>query len=88
LAGKLVGWWNLAGITTLRTGQPFSVTFSPSLPGITERVKAQLRAEFFTMPNHANFQNPRSNISSPSSVGKITGADDPRQIQFGLKILF
>jgi hypothetical protein len=151
LTGKLVGGWNLAGITTLRTGQPFSVTFSPSLPGwiasradvvnvgsldsgtrsinkwfdpsgykvpapftygnsarnllfgpgqvvfdmsllkdtsITERVKAQFRAEFFNMPNHANFQNPGSNISSPSSVGKITSADDPRQIQFGLKILF
>jgi Aminotransferase class-III len=151
LAGKLVGGWNLAGITTLRTGQPFSVTFSPSLPGwiasradvinvgsldsgsrsinrwfdssgykvpapftygnsarnllfgpgqvvfdmsllkdtsITERVKVQFRAEFFNMPNHANFQNPGSNISSPSSVGKITSADDPRQIQFGLKLLF
>ncbi|HWB98195.1 MAG TPA: carboxypeptidase-like regulatory domain-containing protein [Bryobacteraceae bacterium] len=150
-AGKLIGGWNIAGITSLRTGQPFSVTFSPSLPGwigsradvvnvgalprgersisrwfdpsgyvvpapytygnsarnllfgpgqvvfdvsvlkdtsITERVKVQFRAEFFNMPNHANFQNPAANISSPSNVGKITGADDPRQIQFGLKLLF
>ncbi len=151
MAGKVIGGWNLAGITTLRTGQPFSVTFSPSAPGalasradvvrvgaldrsqrsinewfdpsgyiapptygygdsarnllfgpgqivfdmsllkdtmITERFKVQFRAEFFNMPNHANFQNPASNISSPSSVGKITSADDPRQIQFGLKLLF
>jgi hypothetical protein len=151
VAGKVVGGWSVAGITTLRTGQPFSVTFSPSLPGwiasradavsvgalprgdrsisrwfdssgytvpapftygdsarnllfgpgqivfdvsalkdtaITERIRVQFRAEFFNLPNHANFQNPAANISSPSSVGKITGADDPRLIQFGLKLLF
>jgi hypothetical protein len=70
---------------------PGQVVFDVSLlkdTAITERVKAQFRAEFFNMPNHANFQNPGSNISSPSSVGKITSADDPRQIQFGLKLLF
>jgi hypothetical protein len=55
---------------------------------ITERIRAQFRAEFFNLPNHANFQNPAANISSPSSVGKITSADDPRLIQFGLKVLF
>ena len=151
VAGKVVGGWSVAGITYLRTGQPFSVTFSPSLPGwyasradasapgnldrgtrnltkwfdasgytvpapftfgnsarnllfgpgdivfdvsflkdtsITERTKTQFRAEFFNIPNHANFGNPGSNISVASSLGRITSAGDPRQIQFGLKLLF
>jgi hypothetical protein len=151
VAGKIVGGWSVSGITYLRTGQPFSVTFSPSLPGwyatradatkpgnlgrgersitrwfdasgysvpapftfgnsarnllfgpgdivfdvsflkdtgITERFKTQFRAEFFNLPNHANFGNPGSNISVPSSLGRITSAGDPRQIQFALKLLF
>jgi len=148
---RVVGGWQVAGITYLRTGQPFSVGFSPSQAGwignradvtnvgnlprsersiarwfdtsgysipapftfgnsarnllfgpgdivfdvsvlkdtqIAENWKLQLRFEFFNMPNHANFFNPGSNISAPGSVGRITGAGDPRQIQFGAKILF
>jgi hypothetical protein len=53
-----------------------------------ERVKAQLRGEFFNFPNHANFGNPAANISVPTTVGKITSAGDPRQVQFGIKFLF
>jgi len=37
---------------------------------------------------HANFGGPGTNISVPASVGRITSAGDPRQIQFGLKVLF
>jgi hypothetical protein len=149
--GKLTGGWQVAGITYLRTGQPFSVTFSSTQPGwfssranlvgdpklprsqrsitrffdpsafavpapftygnsgrnmlfgpgdiivdlsvlkntkIGERVTAQFRAEFFNLPNHPNFGNPAANISVPAQVGRIFGAGDPRQIQFGMKVLF
>ncbi len=55
---------------------------------ITDRIAGQFRAEFFNMPNHANFGNPATNISTTSTVGTITSAGDPRQIQFGLKFLF
>jgi hypothetical protein len=51
-------------------------------------VTVQFRAEFFNLPNHPNFGNPAANISVPSTVGRIFGAGDPRQIQFGLKVLF
>lgn len=151
VAGKLVGGWSVAGITYLRTGQPFSVGFNATQPGwrggradvvsvgnlprgerdinrwfdptgyrvpapftwgnsarnhlfgpgdivfdvsilkntpISERVTTQFRAEFFNMPNHPNFGNPGANISVPQSLGRITSAGDPRQIQFGLKVLF
>ncbi len=150
-AGHIIGGWELAGITYLRTGPPFSVGFTSTTTGwfssranvirdpklsrsersitrwfdasaftvpapftygnsarnllfapgdvvfdvsvlkrirITERVSAQFRAEFFNLPNHPNFGGPGANISTPTSVGRIFGAGDPRQIQFGLKLLF
>jgi len=149
--GQIVGGWQIAGITYLRTGPPFSVSFISSMPdwlsgradvlrdpklprsersiyrwfdasafavpapftwgnsarnmlfapgdivfdvsvlkdfSLYERAKLQFRAEFFNMPNHANFGAPAANISVPATVGRITSAGDPRQIQFGLKILF
>ena len=149
--GKLLEGWQLAGITYIRSGQPFSVSFNatqagwfsgradlvsdPTLPRsertatrwfdtaafavpapftygnssrnllfgpgdivfdasilkntkIGEDITVQFRAEFFNMPNHTNLLNPAANISVPAQVGRIFGAGDPRQIQFGLKILF
>ena len=149
--GYIVGGWQLSGITYLRTGPPFSVSFTATQPGwrggranllrdpklsrsersmyrwfdpsafavpapftwgnsarnllfnpgdivfdvsvlknfaIWERVKCQFRAEFFNFPNHANFGGPAGNISTTATVGRITSAGDPRQVQFGLKILF
>jgi hypothetical protein len=151
IPGKIVSGWGVSGITYLRTGQPFSVSFTSSTQGwrssradvtkvgnlsrdersitkwfdasgysvpapfafgnsarnllfgpgdivfdvsfikdtkITERINTQFRAEFFNLPNHANFNNPGANISVPGSLGRITSAGDPRQIQFGLKVLF
>jgi hypothetical protein len=70
---------------------PGDIVFDMSLLknfSILERVKAQLRGEFFNMPNHTNFLNPAANISVPSTVGRITGAEDPRQVQLGIKFLF
>ena len=150
-ANFLVGGWEIAGITYLRSGVPFSLNFTATQPGwrggrpdalrdgslsgndrniyrwfdpsayaapapftfgnasrnnlfgpgdivfdasvlknfrLLERLTMQFRAEAFNLPNHANFGNPGTNISVPSTVGRIFSAGDPRQIQFGLKFLF
>ena len=55
---------------------------------VGDRATVQLRAEFFNLPNGTNFENPAANISVPSTVGRIFGAGDPRQIQFAAKVLF
>ena len=65
----------------------FDVSFLKNF-SIVERVKSQFRAEFFNFPNHTNLGGPATNISTPSTIGKISSAGDPRQIQFGLKFLF
>jgi len=56
---------------------------------IGERIRTELRAEFFNAANHTVFSTPATNISVPSTVGRITAtAADPRIIQFGFKVLF
>jgi hypothetical protein len=55
---------------------------------LTERIKAQLRAEFINALNHTQFSNPNTTPTS-ASFGTITGTSQlPRTMQLGLKILF
>jgi hypothetical protein len=68
---------------------------------VTERVNLQFRAEFFNLLNHANYASPNqtvfTNTGTPTSpvytaspsAGLISAlATTPRQIQFGLKLMF
>jgi Carboxypeptidase regulatory-like domain/TonB dependent receptor-like, beta-barrel len=54
---------------------------------VTERVGGEFRAEFFNFANHANFNSPGTTLGN-ASFGEVSGASDPRLIQFGLKITF
>jgi hypothetical protein len=146
----LIGGWNLGEITRLRSGAPFSITFTPTLtgwlatrtdivgdpnvdnPGIqrwfdpaafkipaqytygnsarnllfgpgqisidlslmkdfkfAERYTLQFRSDAFNLPNHPSFGNPSGNLSSPSTVGKISATSvDQRAVQFSLRLSF
>ncbi len=56
---------------------------------ITERFKAQFRAESFNFANHMNLANPSTCVDCPGSAGKITSLfrlSNPRQWQFGLRL--
>ncbi len=54
---------------------------------VPERLKAEIRAELFNSFNHPNFQFPATDPGS-ASFGKITGANDPREIEFALRLTF
>jgi hypothetical protein len=54
---------------------------------ITERVNVQFRAEFFNVWNHAQFGGVAVNPLW-GGYGRVTWARAPRDIQFGLKVLF
>ena len=149
VARALLGGWQIAGISTIGSGEPYSVTFTstvlgwpssradivgdlkvsdPSTQGwfnpqafavpapflygnsarnmlfgpsffgwdaavfkntqLTERLRLEFRAEFFNILNHPNFGVPASNISVPATVGRISTATDPRDIQFGMRLAF
>jgi hypothetical protein len=66
---------------------------------LSERFKLQFRSEFFNFSNQAHFGNPNTYCdgSGPqgtcanvpgSTIGKISSAGDPRDIQFALKLSF
>jgi hypothetical protein len=48
----------------------------------------QFRAEFFNLPNHPNFDSPRTDNLTSGTYGRLTTAQDPRILQFGLKYQF
>lgn len=55
---------------------------------IREGMRLQFRAEFFNLPNHADFSTPNSNLSS-SIFGQVTSTRTaPRIGQFALKLIF
>jgi len=54
---------------------------------LVERLKMQFRAEFFNAFNQAHFQDPVKDVTDPN-FGKIFGAAEPRDVQFGLKFIW
>jgi len=54
---------------------------------VTERHRAEFRAEFFNGFNRVNLNAPNATLTSPS-FGRILGAGPARVVQFGLKYQF
>jgi hypothetical protein len=54
---------------------------------ITERTSLEVRAEFFNIFNHAQFQNPSGTFGS-ATFGDVTGANAPRIGQLAMKFYF
>lgn len=54
----------------------------------TESMSLQLRAEAFNVFNTTNFTTLAVAASTPGSFGTVTGARDPRTLQFGIKFYF
>jgi Carboxypeptidase regulatory-like domain len=55
---------------------------------VENKFDIEFRSEFFDAWNHPYFAPPANNISSPTLVGRVTSANDGRQIQFALKFIF
>ncbi len=83
----------LGGRATQVSGPPFrriDLAFFKRFD-FTERFYSEFRAELFNITNTANFANPSSlNFSNTTSFGQITATrdspNDPREVQFALKI--
>jgi hypothetical protein len=53
----------------------------------TEKIKLQLRGEFFNLFNHTRLGVPNGTVTSPQ-FGRITSAYDPRIVQVAAKMIF
>ena len=81
-----VGRNRLLGPSFQQWDMSLSKTFS-----ITERFKAQFRAEAFNMPNRVNLANPNPCVDCPGTAGLITNIFQlatMRQWQFGLRLSY
>ncbi len=56
--------------------------------GAAERLRLQFRAEAFNVFNHVQFGSPDLGVNDASFGAITTQANSPRQLQFGLKLLF
>jgi outer membrane receptor protein involved in Fe transport len=65
----------------------FDLALSKTTPLYGERLKLELRAEFFNIFNHAEFLNPDTNLDS-GTFGQILTTSDPRIIQLALRLSF
>lgn len=55
--------------------------------GLGESRRLQFRVEAFNALNHANFGNPRSSLTD-ANFGRILSANNPRILQFAMKVIF
>jgi hypothetical protein len=56
---------------------------------VTERVRVQFRTEAFNSLNRVRFSSPNTNVNGGANFGKVTAqSNSPRQLQFGLKVIF
>ncbi len=64
-----------------------NIAIGKSIPIYGERVKVEIRGEFFNVFNHAEFSNPSTSITS-SAFGQVSATGDPRIIQLAVRFLF
>jgi hypothetical protein len=55
---------------------------------VRERMNMQFRAEAFNVLNNVRFNNPATTLSTTSTFGNITSAQDPRILQLAMKFIF
>jgi len=82
------GTYGNLGLNTMKGPNVFQFNFALSREfAIQERKSLQLRGEAFNILNHANFDPPVAALNS-QTFGRIQSAQDPRILQFALKLIF
>ncbi len=64
-----------------------NITIGKTIPLYRERVNMEIRADFFNLLNHPEWNNPSTSITS-SLFGQISGTADPRIIQLAARFTF
>jgi hypothetical protein len=84
-----VGTFGTVGKGTLRSPSTFNWDMGIfKTAKIRERFGIQFRAEFFNVFNQTQFLDPGVSVNSATTFGRILTANDPRIMQFGLKLTY
>jgi hypothetical protein len=80
-------WGNLGRNTLIGPGyQDIDMSLMKNFR-LSEKAKLQFRAEVFNLFNHTNYHVPEYRLDLPN-VGRYTEAEEGREFQFALKLLF
>ncbi len=63
------------------------VSLVKSIPIIEQKLRAEIRADFFNVLNHTEFNSPDININS-DTFGQVLATANPRTIQFAVRLAF
>src|SRR5262249_1534950 len=84
-----VGTFRPVGRNTLRAPSTFNWDMGVfKTTKINERFGVQFRSEFFNIFNQTQFLDPNVSVNSATNFGRILTANDPRIMQFGLKLTY
>lgn len=84
-----IGTFGNVGTNTLRGPSFWNADFALSkFFEISERASLEFRASFYNAFNHTNFGQPVTNLRSPSFGRILRTANDPRVIEFGLRLAY
>jgi Carboxypeptidase regulatory-like domain/TonB-dependent Receptor Plug Domain len=64
------------------------MAFSKATPLFGDRMKLELRADFFNLFNSVEFMNPNTNIANVRTFGRITSTYSPRIVQLAARFSF
>ena len=83
------GTFGTVGRNLLGNVRLFNLDFAMarSIP-VNERLRLQLRGEFFNAFNNVHLNQPGTNFSATSTFGKINSSGEPRIVQLALKLVF
>ena len=87
LGGPSLGFGNEGRDAVVGPGRSNFTTSVYKSFAFTERARFEFRADSFNTFNHTQF-NAFNNTTANSNFGFVTGAQDPREFQFGGKIVF
>jgi len=84
-----VGTFGTVGKGTIRSPSTFNWDMGIfKTTKINDRFGIQFRSEFFNIFNQTQFLDPGTSVNSATTFGRILSANDPRIMQFGLKLTY
>jgi hypothetical protein len=90
IARHVLGGWQFSGISTLRSGFPFSVSSGTdrAFSGLGSSFADLVGNPFLDGDRTPTLNNPITTVNTPARFGRMETAGSPRIVQFALRVSF